>query len=180
GYLLGGAVANAHLALALHVRNAVTVLAGPTTKVFLRQFVQTERETTVRKGVYRSVARLQAYVSVPVFLLVVCQTDIILKLFGASFQDAERVVRAIAALAMLEVLVGPASNYFQMTNRQALELKNQIGSLVLLVIGSLLGWLAGSGAMAVVIGLAVSTVTMLLVRLYELWARDRILPHSRK
>lgn len=180
GYLLGGAVANAYLAIALHVRNAVTVLAGPTTKVFLRQFVQAEPETAARTKVYHSVARLQAYVSVPAFLLVACHTDIIARVFGASFEGADRVIRPIAALAMLEVLVGPASNYFQMTKRHTLELKNQLASLGLLVIGSLFGWLSGSGALAVVIGLAVSTVIMVIVRLCELWVQDRMFPHSRK
>lgn len=179
-YALVGPVSNAHLSVALHVRNAVMFVAGPTAKVFFRRFVRSKALREEMRKAYTDASRWQAYIGTPVFLFVAANTDVIAGFFGADFVGAAVMIRWVALASLVELLAGPASNFFQMTGRQGIELSNQVAEVGLLIGITLISWTLGGGDLAVVIGMVAASVLMSIIRVWELWVRDGFLPHSKR
>ena len=129
-------------------------------------------------ALYRTVTRWTSMVVIPGFGFLVLFRKQILTLFGRDFRGAGDILILMGLAWMIYYAKGPVAALLDMTGRQAVDLANLAGVLILSV-GLGLWWIPRAGALGAGWAVAIAIVAWSIAESIEAWVIFRIPPVSR-
>lgn len=129
-------------------------------------------------SVYQTTTRWTFTLNLPIFLVMVLFPGAILSIFGASYLDGTAALVLLACAELANAATGVCGSIIDMTGRTKLKLANSVLWITLGIGGNLL-LIPRWGVLGAATATLVSTATINLVRVTEVWVLYRLIPYNR-
>ncbi|MDP2738111.1 MAG: oligosaccharide flippase family protein [Pseudorhodobacter sp.] len=125
----------------------ITTLGGAVAQVFRRDAAEQYRQTGTCRPLMRKTAGTLFAVGFAPFAIILWQGPLIFETYlGPNWREAGELARILAPMLLLRLMVSPLATVLYFTGHQLLDFRLMIGSAVILLLATSLGWALGSGA----------------------------------
>lgn len=128
--------------------------------------------------VYRTSTRWTLMFNIPVFLVMALYPVQLLSIFGSSFEAGAAALVVLACAELANAATGTCGSIIDMTGHTRVKFANSIGWMTLLVASNVL-LIPRWGVLGAAVASFVSTATINVVRLLEVWVLERVQPYDR-